>query len=1008
MADKADDVKKEVQAVVGPLTKSMEATTKAMSSVVTGVKASVKGMASAGKAIKGLPDNIKNMTASVKAMPGNIKEGVLQMAQTTKEIGAEVAKVGTEFKGGLDKSLKEQAKVAMGGSKNIQKAFTKIRDDLVAQGVDMKQASTAAAYEMQDKQAAMLEQLKTNPIAMAKATLSGIGPAIKSIPGVFGKVMEKIKGEPDAGDKEKENEEARGRKGIMGVLGKIDAGIMGVGGALKKVGGAAKGGIKSLKGMLGKTALALAIPALMLFMNSPYFDKLASFVKNDLIPGIKNIYEMIKPIAIAIASWIADSGLPIIMTMLIDSFKALTTFFSDVFARFSGWSDMSLREKIGAVLGIFTNITELVGKLVGNIVEAIANLFGADGAALRKKYWDPIAKFFTDIVDSVMLIFTDPVAGIKKLFATLWDATKGIGGFIYDILIKPAWNWIKGLFGFGEKDKSTDADTTKGVSGFISDLVTGIWTWFKSLFDFSTVESSFASILNLITLVPNIILGLVTGIWGWIKGLFGFETKDTDDAGAQTKPGGIGGMLLSLVTGVWTWFKGLFSWGSGDKKPAEDDDSKSGVLGFLKGLVTGVWTWFKGLFSWGSGDKKPAEDDDSKSGVLGFLTGLIVGVWEWFKGLFDFSSVGAGFASIVNLITLPHQIIFNLVMGVWKWFKGLFGFDTKDTEAAGVQTTPGGIGGILLSLITGVWTWFKGLFGWGTEDEKAGEGFSVSTLISGVFTSIKEWFGKLFKFDSAGDVVKSIVNVLTFVPNMIKDLIGSVGSWLLGLFGFGEAAKKVADVGKFSIGDLVFKAIEAIGEWFKGLFDIDWAQAIKDLAPDWIKDVPIIGKWFGGGDVSSESVGKEIEEHGQTLKAATESGLYDKDYAGASEINKEALQLGVESGQVQKEMLQAIIDDEDLRKEDLEFMKKLVEQATKKGSLYVHDIELGKLIKEGNDFMMNAHRLNAASNTAISGGGTTVVNNTSVVAPMSSSSSAVSVGMPIGASDPFTNATRSY
>ena len=159
---------------------------------------------------------------------------------------------------------------------------------------------------------------------------------------------------------------------------------------------------------------------------------------------------------------------------------------------------------------------------------------------------------------------------------------------------------------------------------------------------------------------------------------------------------------------------------------------------------------------------------------------------------------------------------------------------------------------------------------------------------------------------------------------------------------------------------------------------------------------------------SSESVGKEIEEHGQTLKAATESGLYDKDYAGASEINKEALQLGVESGQVQKEMLQAIIDDEDLRKEDLEFMKKLVEQATKKRSLYVHDIKLGELIKEGNDFMMNAHRLNAASNTAISGGGTTVVNNTSVVAPMSSSSSAVSVGMPIGASDPFTNATRSY
>ena len=46
---------------------------------------------------------------------------------------------------------------------------------------------------------------------------------------------------------------------------------------------------------------------------------------------------------------------------------------------------------------------------------------------------------------------------------------------------------------------------------------------------------------------------------------------------------------------------------------------------------------------------------------------------------------------------------------------------------------------------------------------------------------------------------------------------------------------------------------------------------------------------------------------------------------------------GGESCLVQKEMLQAIIDDKDLRDEDLEFMKTLVERATKPGSLFVHD-----------------------------------------------------------------------
>ena len=61
----------------------------------------------------------------------------------------------------------------------------------------------------------------------------------------------------------------------------------------------------------------------------------------------------------------------------------------------------------------------------------------------------------------------------------------------------------------------------------------------------------------------------------------------------------------------------------------------------------------------------------------------------------------------------------------------------------------------------------------------------------------------------------------------------------------------------------------------------------------------------------------------------------------------------------------------------------------------------------GRDFAMNAMRV-ATSGSAGGSGGGTIVNNTSVVAPMNQQSSAVAVSMPIGASDPFTNATRSY
>ena len=116
-----------------------------------------------------------------------------------------------------------------------------------------------------------------------------------------------------------------------------------------------------------------------------------------------------------------------------------------------------------------------------------------------------------------------------------------IGGWLWKTLLKPAWDWIKGIFGF-KSDDAKDKDSEKGVLGFL--------------------------------------LGLVKGIWKWFKGLFGFDTKDTTEAEVDTKPGGIGGMLLKLIQGVWGWFKGLFSWGT-DKEPAEGEDSKKGILGFL-------------------------------------------------------------------------------------------------------------------------------------------------------------------------------------------------------------------------------------------------------------------------------------------------------------------------------------------------------------------------------------------------------------------------------------------
>ena len=176
----------------------------------------------------------------------------------------------------------------------------------------------------------------------------------------------------------------------------------------------------------------------------------------------------------------------------------------------------------------------------------------------------------------------------------------------------------------------------------------------------------------------------------------------------------------------------------------------------------------------------------------------------------------------------------------------------------------------------------------------------------------------------------------------------------------------------------------------------DMASAAKSKVTGFFKGL------FGAGDEELNArTAEEISKHGQTLKAAEKSGLYDKDWAGASEINKEALQEGVKSGMIQKDMLKAIIDDKDLRDEDLAFMKKLVEEATKSGSLFVHDQGLHDLIREGMDFMKNIQRLEAAGSMASPGsGGSGAV----IIAPQTTNSSPAYVHMEaaLGTSDPHT------
>ena len=85
---------------------------------------------------------------------------------------------------------------------------------------------------------------------------------------------------------------------------------------------------------------------------------------------------------------------------------------------------------------------------------------------------------------------------------------------------------------------------------------------------------------------------------------------------------------------------------------------------------------------------------------------------------------------------------------------------------------------------------------------------------------------------------------------------------------------------------------------------------------------------FGGGELEGD------------LGAAVKEGLYHARhgaFSGDSQLNREALKAGVESGKINKSILEAIIEDDDISKKDMEFMEELLETAKEKGSLFTHD-----------------------------------------------------------------------
>ena len=181
------------------------------------------------------------------------------------------------------------------------------------------------------------------------------------------------------------------------------------------------------------------------------------------------------------------------------------------------------------------SFSDLIDKLIGSI-------------------WSGIGAVFTWFKE----LFTDPVGAIVKLATGFAGLLTGIGTWLYNTAIKPIFDWVSGIFSWGETDETTAGGDDKGfsLSGMLFKALDGIKTWLGNMFKFDSAGDLFATAFNVLTFLPNIVLKGLQLISKWLLGLFGFDDAAKKVANADNWT--IGGMVATAIKSIFEWFTELF------------------------------------------------------------------------------------------------------------------------------------------------------------------------------------------------------------------------------------------------------------------------------------------------------------------------------------------------------------------------------------------------------------------------------------------------------------------
>lgn len=321
------------------------------------------------------------------------------------------------------------------------------------------------------------------------------------------------------------------------------------------------------------------------------------------------------------------------------------------------------------------------------------------------------------------------------------------------------------------------------------------------------------------------------------------------------------------------------------------------LTSFIPGMIaffTGLGTTFMGMLA-------AAAPFILIGAAIGAALYALYESFAYAKNIFDETgSIGQAIAAFaIHLVTAPLRWIKDL----GAWILGIFGFD-EEAEALKEFDITKTVLGALTEMFDKVVAWVKTLF--------SDPSLAMTQL----------WNGLLEGYDGLMGLLFSPINKAI--------------NWVMEKFGWKTENEK-----EFDLWQTIKDSVQKIFDWFMGLFDIDIGKLVVDMLPEDTPDFVKRALGLPTGDIQADN-----------LAAAENSGLYDKDMVGNSEIDRTLVP------RAPTEQLQAILNDDDISDAD---------------KMYIQSVIRARQEAEASSGASNGSRLNSSSAEYVNGQGQPIV-----------------------------------